>query len=170
MKIVPNAAFEMYIPHICWWECIVKLEILKAIGKQQTIIFSTSDISSDVLLLSKVRFSVKFVRIGLSGTSASLTDLSYPIRLLGTGSESLICAREVLCERGRALWLAETDRTLLHTASLAQIGLSRTQPLPLTHVICLSQSESTASLAHGLSRDLCERVREVLGRERWERP
>ena len=28
--------------------------------------------------------------------SASLTDLSYPIRLLGTGSESPICAREAV--------------------------------------------------------------------------
>ena len=60
------------------------------------------------------------------------------------------------------------------SASLAQIGLSCRQPLPLTHVICLSQSESTASLAHSFSRtrpllhtcaresDLCKRGRSHL--------
>ena len=58
-----------------------------------------------------------------------------------------------ICERGKDAREANLSKfwriSNFQSASLTQIGLSHSRPLPLTHVICLSQSAH--DLTHGLS-------------------
>ena len=97
--------------------------------KYQMKYHEISDEISDVLLLSKVR------------KSASLASCPHWLSL------SLQPIRNQYCERGRVAREAVCERGRFSMKN----GLSHTQPLPLNHVICLSQSESMASLTHGLS-------------------
>ena len=108
------------------------------------------------------------LKIGLSCTDRPLSDLDLSRTLSWLALSQLTANQEPVlqerprCERGRGVREAEVQERpnqyweradLCERGQLSfKIGLSRTdRPLPLTHVICLSQSESTASLAHDLS-------------------
>ena len=101
-------------------------------------------------LLSKVR---NLLKIGVfHWKSASLTHRTlWQICLIQSDHLGL---------SDRSILSNQRAQPLSHMASLAQIGLSRTQPLSLSHLICLSQSDWLLVIDLWES-PICERVRSV---------